>query len=100
MARGDYGPEVQSAINESNKGKGETPTTRNEGGRGKPAQGAPIPRAENMDRPALHNVSQPIPRNLPNPANGPGPGAPPPDAHHVAAAASIAHAILAGRGMR
>lgn len=99
MARGDYGPEIKGAMGGSPPGKPRTtpPTpspmaaARDVGAGVKPNE-PPAPGGSPMQRP---------PGVVPVGARPPGAGMPP-DVAHVAAATSIAHAILnrAGGGGR
>lgn len=115
MARGDYGPEIKGAMNSSPPGK--------------PRAAAPKESPADMARDVGAGIKEGSPRDqrldampknrVPPRAGGPTPGGPqnvvrgpatatatsgmPPDLPHVAAATSIAHAILnraGGGGMR
>ena len=89
MARGDYGPEIKNAIGSAPKGK--------------PRIGAPGSSAADKARDVGKGIKEGSAQDmkldaLPGnraPAQG---GSAPPDLHHVAAATSIAHAILGRAG--
>ena len=88
MARGNYGPEIKGAINSAPKGK--------------PRRGpeTPADKARDVGKGIKEGSAQDmkldaLPGNRASPAQG---GNAPPDLHHVAAATSIAHAILGRAG--
>jgi len=91
MAKTDYGPEVQSAMKE-------TPADRaRDKARGIKEGSA---QDEKIDRqPGNRAPMQPMPANMQQVPRPAGDAPTPPDLHHVAAAASIAHAILGNRGL-
>lgn len=88
MARGDYGPEIKDAIGSAPKGKprvGPTDTAKS------PTAAPPSARARPPN--PMQSAGGAGPSGVAVIAPRPGGGIPP-DLHHVAAAASIAHAIL------
>jgi hypothetical protein len=107
MARGDYGPEIRTSLGDSTPGrKNLSPPKPSPAdmARDKVAgikEGSPqdqkldaMPRNQ-----ARAPVQPPTPRIAPPMGNPVANQGMPPDAHHVAAATSIAHAILGNRGM-
>lgn len=82
MARSDFGPEVKQAMNDSGDA---------------PPRSQKLPSAKPPGMPSRNPVQAPPMAQQHQPASPIPAGAP--DAHHVAAAASIAHAILGHRGM-
>lgn len=95
MAASDYGPEIKSSMQKKPspgkakgykdtkaeaKAEGDTPAEMARDKARGIAEGSPRDERLDMKSMPMHNV--------------------PPDAHHVAAAAGIAHAILGNRGMR
>lgn len=94
MARGDYAPEIKQSMG-SSVGKPRVKTA--------PPKESPADLARDTKAGIKQNSPQDqkldaMPQNQMRPQMPMQGG--PPDAHHVAAAAGIAHAILGGRGMR
>lgn len=108
MARTDYGPEVKKAIDQHGKKSPPKPSAgkKNEPG-DTPAdmardrqRGIPEDSPQDVRIDARNAANTAPPRVQPHAPMLPGAGpqmAGPPDAHHVAAAAGIAHAILGSR---
>jgi len=95
MPRTDFGPEVKAGM-QPNANRPNPPRAP------RPAQN-PGQQVSEEARDSSGNTG--LPPRLPGPGSGGMPGMPqrggmPPDAHHVAAASGIAHAILANRGLR
>jgi hypothetical protein len=109
MAATDYGPEIKSSM----QNKFRVKPKRGVGGQGSPAKKNLVTSVRAKDSPAQAKAEGDTPAEMArDKARGIVEGSPrdealdaksvgmPPDAHHVAAAAGIAHAILGNRGMR
>jgi hypothetical protein len=90
MAKTDYGPEVKSAMQET---PADRARDKARGIKENSAQDAKIDARPGNQMP--HNM----PPNMQAMPRPPGDAPTPPDMHHVAAATSIAHAILGNRGL-
>ena len=109
MARSDFGPEVKASMQPNANTPRQPPAPRGptspgqqvaESGRDSSGNPGIPPRAQGPGRggmPGMPHTAPPVNRVGPMPTGTPmqGPGLP-----HVAAAASIAHAILGNRGLR
>lgn len=105
MARGDYGPEIRTAMGDSVPGRKNTSPPKESPADMVRDKAAGIKEGSAADQKFDAMQQNQAPPRRPPMQAGPPMGNPvanqgmPPDAHHVAAATSIAHAILGGRGM-
>jgi hypothetical protein len=97
MARGDYTAEIKQSLGQSPKGRlNKSPPKESPADLARDTKAGikqNSPQDQKLD--AMPQNQMPQRPQMPMQAQG----GMPPDAHHVAAAAGIAHAILGGRGM-
>lgn len=106
MARGNYGPEIRTSMGDSVPGRKNTSPPKPSPADMARDKAAGIKEGSPADQKfdAMQQNQAPPRRPPPMQQAGPPMGNPvasqgmPPDAHHVAAATSIAHAILGSRG--